>query len=561
MTGRPTFPMASSGDASPLTDAARRGMEASALVDAAKSGDPRAFDALVRRYRSRIFALALHLTGSRSEADDITQDAFLRAYRNIGRFQGRSEFFTWLYRIALNRALNMRRDKRRRVTLSLDDRILWPAIAKRSWTALQELAEYCAGITVWVGLPVTHKSMMYNAAALIHDRSVLGFVMKQFLPTYSIFYEGRNWAAWEGGVTRINGLPAGNLVFRLPYADVSAEICEDRWSPDPPGRQRVLAGAEVLCNLSASPFIPLKNEGRLRGIHQTAVDLACCYVYSNLLGIDNSRIVFDGGGFIVTPSGPIAEGPLLDRRPWTLTHAVVNLDDISRARAENSTWRQYATHAAVGQDLEIVDARDGAHEPASVAEYAAQLPETFFSSSRPVPAKSPATQYLDELFDALVLGTRDYFEKSNVFDRYLVALSGGRDSALCLLLAVRAAQSLRDKPDPAERVWSVYLPNKHYSSSATEEAARALALELGVPFNVVSIAEEASIAEQSAELLMQGRGDVTAIARQNLQSRVRGNMMLNWGNSARGLVLVTSNLSEAAVGYTTTGGDNQGEPP
>lgn len=96
-------------------------MEASALVEAAKSGDPQAFGALVRRYRPRIFALALHLTGSRSEADDITQDAFLRAYNNIERFEGRSEFFTWLYRIALNRALNMRRDKRRRVTLSLDD--------------------------------------------------------------------------------------------------------------------------------------------------------------------------------------------------------------------------------------------------------------------------------------------------------------------------------------------------------------------------------------------------------------------------------------------------------
>ncbi|MEQ8456360.1 MAG: RNA polymerase sigma factor [Sandaracinaceae bacterium] len=91
------------------------------MVEAAKSGDPNAFDALVRRYRSRIFALALHLTGSRSEADDITQDAFLRAYKNIERFEGRSEFFTWLYRIALNRALNVRRDRRRRITMSIED--------------------------------------------------------------------------------------------------------------------------------------------------------------------------------------------------------------------------------------------------------------------------------------------------------------------------------------------------------------------------------------------------------------------------------------------------------
>jgi RNA polymerase sigma-70 factor (ECF subfamily) len=104
-----------------LTDAQRRGMEATALVEAAKRGDPAAFDALVRRYRPRIFALALHLTGSKAEADDITQDAFLRAYRNLERFEGRSEFFTWLYRIALNRALNVRRDQRRRAAMSLDD--------------------------------------------------------------------------------------------------------------------------------------------------------------------------------------------------------------------------------------------------------------------------------------------------------------------------------------------------------------------------------------------------------------------------------------------------------
>ena len=104
-----------------MTDAERRGHEASVLVEAAKSGDPKAFEELVRRYRPRIFALALHLTGRRSDADDITQDAFLRAYAKIQDFQGRSEFFTWLYRIALHRALNIKRDRGRRKTTDLDD--------------------------------------------------------------------------------------------------------------------------------------------------------------------------------------------------------------------------------------------------------------------------------------------------------------------------------------------------------------------------------------------------------------------------------------------------------
>ncbi|UJR82812.1 RNA polymerase sigma factor [Sandaracinus amylolyticus] len=106
-----------------------RAREAHELVEAAKSGDPRAFEALVKRYRHRIFALALHMTGSPSDADDITQDAFVRAYRNIDRFEGRSEFFTWLYRIALNRALNVRRDRNRRRTADLDDPRVTVAVA------------------------------------------------------------------------------------------------------------------------------------------------------------------------------------------------------------------------------------------------------------------------------------------------------------------------------------------------------------------------------------------------------------------------------------------------
>ncbi len=106
-----------------------RAREAEHLVDAARKGDPRAFEMLVKRYRHRIFALALHMTGSPSDADDITQDAFVRAFKNIHRFEGRSEFFTWLYRIALNRALNVRRDNKRRRTTDLDDPRVTVAVA------------------------------------------------------------------------------------------------------------------------------------------------------------------------------------------------------------------------------------------------------------------------------------------------------------------------------------------------------------------------------------------------------------------------------------------------
>jgi RNA polymerase sigma-70 factor (ECF subfamily) len=112
-----------------MTNAEREGATATALVAAAKSGDARAFEALVTRYRKRIFALALHITGSASEADDIAQDVFLKAYRALPEFEGRSQFFTWVYRMTVNRSLNVRRDRARRGEDVLDDPRLELAVA------------------------------------------------------------------------------------------------------------------------------------------------------------------------------------------------------------------------------------------------------------------------------------------------------------------------------------------------------------------------------------------------------------------------------------------------
>jgi RNA polymerase sigma-70 factor, ECF subfamily len=97
-----------------MTSAQREGAHAALLVERAQAGDSAAFAELVRRYRRRIFALALHIAGSASEADDITQDVFIKAYKALPKFEGRSEFFTWVYRMTVNRALNAKRDRDRR---------------------------------------------------------------------------------------------------------------------------------------------------------------------------------------------------------------------------------------------------------------------------------------------------------------------------------------------------------------------------------------------------------------------------------------------------------------
>lgn len=480
----------------------------------------------------------------------------------VGNYEGNAAILRQVIEEARNRSAHLLVTPELAISgYSLEDRVFWPHVCRYSWEALESLTDATRGIAVFVGLPVRIEDRLYNAAALLYDGAIRGLILKRNLPTYSIFYEGRHWSSWEDGVTRCHGIPAGDLVFELPFGRVSAEICEDLFAAESPAWDRVRAGAEIICNLSASPFAPLKSETRKHLVAVTASKLNVIYAYANLLGCDSSRLVFDGGNIIATPEGIIAEGPILSREYTALQCAVADLDQVRRLRQENTTWRQLIR--AGGSALNGTEriSCPGTWQPAPVTTYAASMPRSFYIPAAARPEKSAEDRALEELFNALVLGLRDYFEKVGVFRKFLVALSGGRDSALCLLMAVEAAQSLRTGADAAawrERVETVYLPNARYSSAATLEAARALAEELNVPFRILPIDEEVAVAEKLAGEMAGGPDKVAPLARQNLQARIRGAIMLNWANSVGGLVLVTSNLSEAAVGYSTTGGDNQG---
>lgn len=92
-----------------------------ALVHAAKSGDLEAFSQLVNRYDRNIFRIAQHITHNEEDAQDVVQDAFLKAYQNLQQFQGNSKFYTWLVRIAVNEALMKLRKRRTDRTVSLDE--------------------------------------------------------------------------------------------------------------------------------------------------------------------------------------------------------------------------------------------------------------------------------------------------------------------------------------------------------------------------------------------------------------------------------------------------------
>lgn len=92
-----------------------------ALVQRARSGDRAAFGQLVRKYQRRVYATAFRMTGSHADADDVAQEALIRAYRGLSGFNLQSDFFTWLYRIVINVSLNHLRRSSRRRTLSVDD--------------------------------------------------------------------------------------------------------------------------------------------------------------------------------------------------------------------------------------------------------------------------------------------------------------------------------------------------------------------------------------------------------------------------------------------------------
>jgi len=165
-----------------LSEAQQRGVEAAELVARAKSGDSAAFDELVRKYRPRVYALALHLTGQASDADDITQDAFLKAYHKLPEFEGRSEFFTWIYRITLHRALNSKRDKKRRRTVPLDDPRLVAAVAvdahgdperavqlRERYRALLEAFDQLSPLLQTTVVLTTLQGLSYKEAAVVLD--------------------------------------------------------------------------------------------------------------------------------------------------------------------------------------------------------------------------------------------------------------------------------------------------------------------------------------------------------------------------------------------------------
>lgn len=464
-----------------------------------------------------------------------------------------------------------------------EDLLLWPGFVKAQERALLRIADQTKDLAMAfaLGVLVPAHDSIYNCAALVHRGRVLGLVPKEKLPLYNVFYEARTLAHGVPGLflelelESLGRVPFGDLLFRFDFGTVALEVCEDLWSSDGPLRRRCYLGAELVLNLSASPFRIGVSATRREMVCTRSSDNLAVVAYVNAVGA-NDGLVFDGGGFVVHSGRLVHEAP----RFCTGNSAVtVDLDRVRRLRSENTTWRNDRTEFAASGDYRLRELAgpDGAAGDGRKSAYLVPAREKTPSEkglTYPVPEHRnfflpgreqlvpERTRFCEELLDAMALGVGDYFEKTGAFQQIGIALSGGRDSLLCLLIAHRYLARAAGGPEQrAQRIAQVlrvfYMPTR-YSSAQTRKAAEVTARELGVPLAIVSIDEAFEREAAAARQMLQPGEELTPLTLQNIQSRLRAARMWNWSNAVGGLFLQTGNMSEKAVGYTTVGGDLMG---
>lgn len=445
-----------------------------------------------------------------------------------------------------------------------EDLIQWPEFVQAQRRGLDRFAAEIADLpTVFaVGLAVGVGAQLFNCAAVVHRGGILGFVPKEKLPTYHVFYEERTFSRGAPGLQlESGGVPLGDYLFGFDFGVLAVDVCEDAWSPDGPFRRRCYSGAEIVVNVSASPYRIGIVSTRREMFSTRSADNQATFVHANAVG-GQDGLIFDGGGYILQNGRMVLDAPRL-REGWSA--GIVDLDRTRHLRQENTTWRVESNILQRRDPVPILRCR-AATEDRSQLPYPVPRGGSFFlpAKSETAPSIGPRDEVLDDLVEVLALGVKDYYEKTGAFRALGLALSGGRDSVLTLVIAWRAAQLLYPElsgeeleRQAAATITSFYMPSR-FSGDDTRQAAETLCRELGVELREISI-DDAFERELTVASEMLGEdAEPTPITRQNIQARLRASRMWNWANTAGALFLQTGDMSERAVGYTTIGGDLEG---
>jgi NAD+ synthase (glutamine-hydrolysing) len=407
-----------------------------------------------------------------------------------------------------------------------EDLLLKPAFIQGCIERTRELAPYTQGMTVVVGT-LERDADLYNSAAVMHDGRWVGTARKRYLPNYGVFDENRYFMAERQSVV----FARGDTVFGV-------NVCEDIWLSGGPSEEQVKrGGAEVILNLSASPYHAGKAESRRRMIATRAADNLVIVCYANLVG-GQDEIVFDGSSLILDQHGNVlAEGSAFAE---DLVVADVDLDEVFNARLHDTRLRKE-------RSLDDAEPLPRLHLEPSLNSAGGGGGGT--TLTRPVLAPRAArveTSEQAEVYAALTLGVRDYVRK-NGFETVVLGLSGGVDSALTACIAADALG--------ANHVVGVAMPSP-YTSPASQNDAEALARALGMRCQTLAIRDVMTAYEQALAPSFAGRAPDTT--EENLQARIRGNALMALSNKFGWLVLTTGNKSETSVGYSTLYGDTAG---
>jgi NAD+ synthase (glutamine-hydrolysing) len=404
-----------------------------------------------------------------------------------------------------------------------EDLLLRPHFVRENRLALNRIVEASGKELIIIGFVDTDGSDIYNAAATVSRRRLLDVYHKSFLPNYGVFDEERYFQAG-------NRCP----VYKLGDARIGVNICEDIWYPGGPTKTQALSGdAHLIVNISASPFHAGKSVDRERMLCTRAEDNAVALAYCNLFG-GQDELVFDGNSLIINEDGRIvARGKPFEE---DLIVADVNIENVFSERLHDPRRRREKQKFTPEDPLAMVDLSAVGTSPEP--------------GTRALPAISPRLNGRpDEIYEtylALVTGTRDYVKK-NGFDKIFLGLSGGIDSALTAVIASDAIG-----PD---NVNAVFMPTR-YSSPESARDAKQLAQNLGIHYQVIEI--EDTFAQYLQMMAGSFNGLPQDSTEENIQARIRGNILMALSNKFHGLVLSTGNKSEMSVGYSTLYGDMAG---
>jgi NAD+ synthase (glutamine-hydrolysing) len=387
------------------------------------------------------------------------------------------------------------------------DLLLRDDFIEANLSALNETAKNVGAIPLCVGYVDRNSEKpgraLRNSAAVLQNGKIIWRTHKSLLPTYDVFDEDRYFE------------PAKSVTpFEFNGRKLGITICEDIWNDEDfwperiyrrdPVKELIAQGAEIILNISASPWHEGKERTRLEMLQRVARDEKIPLAQVNLVGA-NDELIFDG-------------------------HSV----------ALNSSGEMLALGKGFAEDVLVMELEAGSSRRES-----AQI-KTIGGSERTHVRCHEFPEREQQIFSALSLGIRDYVRKCG-FKSVILGLSGGIDSAL---VAVLAADALG-----AENVLGVAMPAR-YSSSGSLTDAELLAKNLGIRYEVLPIEPPFLAVEKQLEKVFAGTKPNEA--EENVQSRLRGVTLMALSNKFGALVLTTGNKSEMAVGYCTLYGDMNG---